>query len=554
MAVVGHRFDAQPFGKLRSASIPSLSQTLTSESSSSNVPADLPVSNETVALESGGPQTQSLSSFVLPGRDDIIIAVMGPTGAGKTTFISRAGGLDESELVGHELKSCTQEVRDFVCHDEVEARRVVLVDTPGFDDTNLSDLDILRKIADWLRKTYENDIKLSGLIYLHRISDNRMGGTPLRLLETFQKLCGTDVLRHVVLVTTMWDDVSEDVGNVRETELRRKYWKSMIDRGSRTCRFENTRESAWNVLSLFEDAPRQTLQLQRELVDKGMRLVDTAAARTLLQWLVEFIKTLKKSLARVRHHLKKASDSASRADLSRQERAFTAQIDMALTASRNYECSIVSNGTTAASCGSSSSDLTSAVDVDRFGNFMSPPPSPINLAQVKSRSSVLDSKLHWTITALSLMNSLVALSPVPGLQTLVGLLLTTTQLIEQSRSNDHALTSVVHRAASLMLTIIESNGCGDIKDTLRPHMETLRSDVTKLARLIKKSAMPKRLLLAKYEKQLIDECDKQISHMSDIFGIQIALINAAAIARIEAVITVMHKKPLDIPPRRVTVA
>lgn len=51
------------------------------------------------------------------------------------------------------LKSCTAEVQvadEFV----VDGRGVVLIDTPGFDDTNLSDADILEKIAAFLAVTW----------------------------------------------------------------------------------------------------------------------------------------------------------------------------------------------------------------------------------------------------------------------------------------------------------------------------------------------------------------------------------------------------------------
>lgn len=33
------------------------------------------------------------------------------------------------------------------------ANRLVFVDTPGFDDTNKSDMEILEMIAEWLKKT-----------------------------------------------------------------------------------------------------------------------------------------------------------------------------------------------------------------------------------------------------------------------------------------------------------------------------------------------------------------------------------------------------------------
>ncbi|KAI5990810.1 hypothetical protein EDC04DRAFT_1365422 [Pisolithus marmoratus] len=80
-------------------------------------------------------------------RKEIIIALMGPTGAGKSSFIANAMKR-EDEGVGHDLNSCTSEIKVTKC--EVEGSNVVLVDTPGFDDTKKTDLDILKLISDWL--------------------------------------------------------------------------------------------------------------------------------------------------------------------------------------------------------------------------------------------------------------------------------------------------------------------------------------------------------------------------------------------------------------------
>lgn len=58
-----------------------------------------------------------------------------------------------SELrVGMGLESCTAQVQladGFI----VDGRQVILIDTPGFDDTNVSDAEILNMIAAFLATT-----------------------------------------------------------------------------------------------------------------------------------------------------------------------------------------------------------------------------------------------------------------------------------------------------------------------------------------------------------------------------------------------------------------
>jgi predicted GTPase len=54
---------------------------------------------------------------------------------------------------GSHLESCTTEVRAVrLFKHKVYGDRLVLVDTPGFDDTNKSDLEILELISQWLMK------------------------------------------------------------------------------------------------------------------------------------------------------------------------------------------------------------------------------------------------------------------------------------------------------------------------------------------------------------------------------------------------------------------
>jgi len=61
--------------------------------------------------------------------------------------------------VGHQLSSCTLEIETVVIDPSdrfpnLKNYRIVIVDTPGFDDTFMSDVETLRRITNWLTATW----------------------------------------------------------------------------------------------------------------------------------------------------------------------------------------------------------------------------------------------------------------------------------------------------------------------------------------------------------------------------------------------------------------
>ncbi|KIO01138.1 hypothetical protein M404DRAFT_150982 [Pisolithus tinctorius Marx 270] len=213
----------------------------------------------------------------------------------RTQFVDCAVGRPAANA-GHDLMSYTKEMRPVRYPHSDGIRNIVLVDTPGFDDTFMTDAQILKQIAHWLNATYKKNIKLSGVLYLHRISDNRVSGTPLRNYNMFKELCGKENFKNVVLVTTMWDEVTEEVGSARENELQSDFWRSMIDLGSTIHRFDGTMESAWKIISCLSVAPpvqRRPLQIQREMVDGHVPLHRTAAGRAVMATLTDLMSGVK---------------------------------------------------------------------------------------------------------------------------------------------------------------------------------------------------------------------------------------------------------------------
>lgn len=80
-------------------------------------------------------------------RDVSIILLFGPSGSGKTSFANVASG--SSMIVGNGVKSSTQQV-EFSDVFHVDNEPVAVVDCPGFDDTYLSEIEILQCLVGFL--------------------------------------------------------------------------------------------------------------------------------------------------------------------------------------------------------------------------------------------------------------------------------------------------------------------------------------------------------------------------------------------------------------------
>ncbi|KAH8770369.1 hypothetical protein F5882DRAFT_465591 [Hyaloscypha sp. PMI_1271] len=136
------------------------------------------------------------------------------------------------------------------------------------------------EVTYFLGQIYSNkELKLAGIIYLHRITDNRMGGSTLKNLNMFEALCGTTDLSHVVLATTMWDKMVDPDNRKKairfEQDLQRDYWGDMIEIGSKTFHHDDTKGSAMHIvdhiLSLRGDMTAAGQQLQKDLLEERKR-------------------------------------------------------------------------------------------------------------------------------------------------------------------------------------------------------------------------------------------------------------------------------------------
>ena len=146
----------------------------------------------------------------------------------------------------------------------------------------------------------------------------------------FRELCGDSTLRNVILVTNMWGAVSQDVGEEREEELTTSFFKPVLNGGARLARHHNTIQSAHDIIrSIIRNQPA-ALQIQRELVDEGKGIIDTAAGEAINKELNEQIRRHQAELKTVKEEMEqvmKERDEETRRELDEETRKLQEHIE-----------------------------------------------------------------------------------------------------------------------------------------------------------------------------------------------------------------------------------
>ncbi|PVF99836.1 hypothetical protein CPB86DRAFT_262479 [Serendipita vermifera] len=469
----------------------------------------------------------TLSQEYPTSQDDIIIAVMGATGAGKSSFIQMATKND-LVTVGHNLNSCTDKVQAIRC--TLPGSKVVFLDTPGFDDTKVSDAEILGNIADWLTNTYRDGIKLTGILYLQRISDNRISGTSRRNMQMFQLLCGHDALQNVTLVTTMWNEVDDLTGSRREDELRERFWGDMIEAGSKVVRFEYTYESAWDILDQFSGL-RRPLQLQVEMVDQGKSLGQTAAGSELFRWFTQFmaelralIQSLKRKLRRpskgsvtseeLEEKLTATKDKLKRADSQRKKVAPRLSLPIPSILQPSYSQSQPSSVFRPSKRRSSFHTLYDS-------------PSSVVAELPEFIESPLNDHTGGTIRGLAVANNLLRhgvavaeMVEVPFLKGILEVSSTVLKSIESLKRNDHALVGLAHSIRRFHKVISEETDPRNMPKEMRHALRELAKELEAVQRVIWKIASQNRVqryFLQPDDENILVSCSSSMNDAYDLF-------------------------------------
>jgi len=169
-------------------------------------------------------------------------------------------------------------------------------------------VEILRTIGSVLASQFQEGHKLSGVIYMQRITDPRMSGIARRNFNMLNKLCGPDFMENVVITTTRWNEVDYSVGCARERELQTKdiFFKPALEENARYIRHDNGIHSARDIVRYILHKPPRALLIQVEMIEQRKAVSETSAGKELQN---EFSAQMEKQ-AEEMHELKKQMDLA----------------------------------------------------------------------------------------------------------------------------------------------------------------------------------------------------------------------------------------------------
>lgn len=227
----------------------------------------------------------------------------------------------------------TSRIEEVACM--IDDRSVTLIDTPGFDDTVLSEHEVLTILTDWLETAFVSGTRLSGIIYLHDITNVRMTSSSIRTLTLFRKLCGDESLSNVLLVSNRWEVCDRSLAAQRQEQLVSdgSFWATLLACGARAHRYEhlsgplvaylrrpfltmkiryrNTRAEAVALVKILLKKPPVALKIQKELVEEGKPLAETNAGAFVHREIVRLKEYHHEELAALREEIARAQRSGN---------------------------------------------------------------------------------------------------------------------------------------------------------------------------------------------------------------------------------------------------
>jgi hypothetical protein len=151
-----------------------------------------------------------------------------------------------------------------------------------------------------------------------------MSGSAKKSIGILERLCGPTAFPRVVVVTNMWSGLSDfKEGNKRENQLKKNpdFFGVMCQQGTTFDRHDGSKESAESLMTHFIKEDQQVvLDIQKQLVDEGLKLEETPVGKFVSDGLLEQQKRYEKEFRRLEDDLREAIQSKDESLVSELKR------------------------------------------------------------------------------------------------------------------------------------------------------------------------------------------------------------------------------------------
>lgn len=150
-----------------------------------------------------------------------VVVLLGLTGAGKSSFINGIVGRNECEI-GDETKSCTKKLQ--MVNFLKDGINYYFIDTPGFDDANLKEEEII-KILNELK----NYPRICSILICLKYNDTKLSNSVMNVLKHIMKIFpDKDFWEHTSIIRT-WCQMDDEELKYHKEKYKGKLLEGIKD-------------------------------------------------------------------------------------------------------------------------------------------------------------------------------------------------------------------------------------------------------------------------------------------------------------------------------------
>lgn len=181
----------------------------------------------------------------------------------------------------------------------INNQKILLLDTPGFDDSGRENLELLDEIVSilYVLVLRKSEFHIHGIVFLHDISEVRFSGSQRKTLSILRELCGEKCMGNVVVGTTRWS-LEKPARFKKEEEREQKFlaghWGGI--HGTRRW-IEDDDCVPLQIVTELLAIPPVILQAQEEMLKPPHTVGNTTVGKSVIPEAVLEMKQLRKEFS-----------------------------------------------------------------------------------------------------------------------------------------------------------------------------------------------------------------------------------------------------------------